>query len=442
MNDIATQMNTMPQRLLCVDDEANILNALKRLFRSQGYDVLTAGSGAEALELLGKFDVDLVISDMRMPEMDGAQFLEQARKRWPDTIRILLTGHSDMNSTVAAINQGGIHRYISKPWDDHDMVATARQALELRTLMRENARLVELTRKQNIELQTLNAGLEDVVAQRTASLQQAVSSLEDVHRRLKRGFVTSITVFANLIELRQRKVAGYSRRISELVRNIARRMNVGDAELQDITVAAMLRDIGKLGLPDSVVNKAFKALSKEERAEVMLHPVRGQAALMALDQLADAARLIRSQHECFDGSGFPDHLHGAEIPRGAAILAVANDYYGLQYGQLEANCYSVPKAHAFIVDGRGKRYDPAVVDAFIAVAGPVTANAVVVAEETVSLERLESGMVLARDLLTREGVLLVCAESVLNPGLIQLIRAFATSGGHLNEINVRTTKRR
>ena len=163
---------------------------------------------------------------------------------------------------------------------------------------------------------------------------------------------------------------------------------------------------------------------------------------MALEQLAEAARLIRSQHECFDDSGYPDYLRGPEIPRGAAILAVANDYYGLQYGQLEANCYSVPKANAFIVDGRGKRYDPAVVDAFIAVAVPVTASAAVVAEENIPLDRLESGMVLARDLLTREGVLLVCADSVLNPGLIQLIRAFATSGGHLNEINVRTTKRR
>jgi response regulator RpfG family c-di-GMP phosphodiesterase len=442
VNEIAMRLSVEPQRILCVDDEANILSSLKRLFRSHGYEVLTAGGGAQALELLEKVDVDLVISDMRMPEMDGARFLELARKRWPDTMRILLTGHADMNATIAAINQGGIHRYIAKPWDDHDMVAAARQALELRALLRENARLGELTRKQNIELQTLNAGLEDVVAQRTASLQQAIASLEDAHRRLKRGFVTSITVFSNLIELRQRSVAGYSRRISELARKIARHMNSGDADLQDITVAAMLRDIGKLGLPDRIVNKSFKALGDEERAEFKMHPVRGQAALMALEQLANVALLIRSQHECFDGSGYPDHLRGLEIPRGAAILAVANDYYGLQHGFIENACYSAPKAHAFIVEGRGKRYDPEVVGAFVAVMGPVTADAAAFVEEKIAPERLAPGMVLARDLLTSDGMLLVCAERVLNPGLIEKIRGFAKSGGRLAEINVRSTTRR
>jgi response regulator RpfG family c-di-GMP phosphodiesterase len=443
MNDLAAmQANVLQRRLLCVDDEANILNALRRLFRSQGYDVQTAGSGAQALELLEKSAVDLVISDMRMPEMDGAQFLEQVRRRWPDTMRILLTGHSDMNSTIAAINQGGIYRYVSKPWNDSDMLMVARQALELRTLLSEKARLEELTRRQNLELQTLNAGLEDVVAQRTASLQQTMSSLEEAHRQLKKGFITSITVFANLIELRQRTVAGYSRRISELARQLARKLNVGAAEMQDITIAAMLRDIGKLGLPDRIVNKAFKALSNEERAEVMMHPVKGQAALMALEQLADAALLIRSQHECCDGSGFPDHLRGAEIPRGAAILAVANDYYALQHGQLEATCYSAPKAHAFIVDGRGKRYDPEVVDAFVAVMESVTGNAPPPCEEKIPLDRLASGMVLASDLTTREGVLLLCAERVLDAGLIQKIRSYAVAGGHLGEINVRATKRR
>src|SRR5688572_3801222 len=101
--------------VLCVDDESNILNALRRLLRPRGYRVLTAESGAEGLNLIDGERVDLVLSDMRMPEMDGANFLQQVKARSPDTVRILLTGYADLASTVAAVNNGGIYRYIAKP---------------------------------------------------------------------------------------------------------------------------------------------------------------------------------------------------------------------------------------------------------------------------------------------------------------------------------------
>jgi len=165
---LTVHTSAQPATLLCVDDEANILSALKRLFRPHGYRVLTALSGEQGLKLLGETGVDLVISDMRMPEMDGASFLEQVRQRWPDTMRILLTGYSDISSTIAAVNRGEIYRYISKPWLDDDVVMVVRQAFELKGLALEKARLVELTRKQNLELAKLNAGLEDIVTQRTA----------------------------------------------------------------------------------------------------------------------------------------------------------------------------------------------------------------------------------------------------------------------------------
>ena len=116
--------------LLCVDDEANILSALRRLFRPHGYTVLTAGGGEEGLEILAREPVDLIISDMRMPVMDGARFLGEARKRHPDTVRLLLTGYADMESTIAAINSGQIARYIAKPWNDQDVLLTVREALE------------------------------------------------------------------------------------------------------------------------------------------------------------------------------------------------------------------------------------------------------------------------------------------------------------------------
>jgi response regulator RpfG family c-di-GMP phosphodiesterase len=126
--------------LLCVDDEANILSSLRRLFRPHGYKVLVAGSGAEGLELLAGEHVDLIISDMRMPGMDGAAFLAEARKRYPQTVRLLLTGYADMESTIAAINSGQIARYIAKPWNDQDVLLTVREALERQALQREKDR--------------------------------------------------------------------------------------------------------------------------------------------------------------------------------------------------------------------------------------------------------------------------------------------------------------
>ena len=143
--------------LLFVDDEENILNSLRRLFRPLNYKILTAGSGADALVLLEHEPVDLVISDMRMPQMDGAQLLEQVRAKWPDTLRILLTGYADVGSTIAAINKGEIYRYIAKPWEDNDIILVVRHALERKGLELEKHRLEQLTHRQNEELKELNA---------------------------------------------------------------------------------------------------------------------------------------------------------------------------------------------------------------------------------------------------------------------------------------------
>lgn len=123
--------------ILCVDDEPNILAALRRLFRTQGFQVLLADGGRAGLEVLENNAVDLVISDMRMPEMNGAEFLEAVRARWPDTMRLLLTGYADTQLIQDAINHGEIFRYITKPWDDKDILAIVREALEQKAVERE-----------------------------------------------------------------------------------------------------------------------------------------------------------------------------------------------------------------------------------------------------------------------------------------------------------------
>src|ERR1035437_2323159 len=252
MNQAATPPETNPATLLFIDDEANILSSLKRLFRSFGYNILTAESGTEALTLLENKTVDLVISDMRMPQMTGAEVLEQIRSKWPDVVRILLTGYSDLSSTIAAINRGEIYRYISKPWDDNEIVLLVRAALE---------------------------------------------SLADAHEQLKKDYFVTIQVFANLMELRRGTMAGHSRRVAQLCRNIAQKMGFSEIDIQNLEAAALLHNIGKIGLPDRLLDRPFVELSYEERVQFDKHPLRAAAILMALAPLADAAQLIRYHRE-------------------------------------------------------------------------------------------------------------------------------------------------
>lgn len=158
--------------VLIVDDEPRILSALARLLRVPRYTVLSAESGAAALDILASTPVDLILSDMRMPHLSGADLLAQVQALYPDTIRILLTGYSEVESVVKAINEGGVYRYLNKPWDDQDLLATLSQALEHKRTNRETARLSAIARKQNEELRAFNAGLEATVLARTEEVQR------------------------------------------------------------------------------------------------------------------------------------------------------------------------------------------------------------------------------------------------------------------------------
>jgi response regulator RpfG family c-di-GMP phosphodiesterase len=405
-----------PLTLLFVDDESSILSSLKRLFRPHGYKVLTAGGGAEGLAVLEKENIDLVVSDMRMPEMDGAHFLEQVRNRWPQVVRILLTGYADVSSTIAAINRGEIYRYVAKPWDDNEIVLTIRDALERKRLEVENSRLNDLTARQNEELKALNAGLEQKVAERTAELRQTFAFLEQAHQDLKKGFLATVNVFSGLIELRGGKLAGHSRRVADHARRIAQRIGLDDAEVQDILLAALLHDIGKLGLPDHVLDKPYNTLPADLRAEVMKHPAKGAMVLMGIGQLKGVAPLVRHHHECWDGSGYPDGLAGLALPVGARILTVANDYDALQMGTLVNRSLKPAEALAFIVENRGRRYDPTAVDAFVDLISESLKTTI--AELPLRPAQLKPGMVLARDLMHRDGYLLLARDHAIDARII------------------------
>jgi response regulator RpfG family c-di-GMP phosphodiesterase len=423
-----------PATLLFVDDEPSILSALRRLFRPHGYRILVAEGGAAGLAVLEQEHVDLIISDMRMPEMDGATFLKQACKRWPNTVRILLTGYADVSSTVAAINEGEIFRYISKPWDDEEIVKIVADALERQRLESENRRLTALTQAQNEELKTLNSSLEQKVSERTAELSQALSFVEQAHGELKKSFLTSVQVFAGLVELRSgsagNRLSGHGRRVADMARNLAQRLGANDNEIQNIMLSGLLHDIGKLGLPDELLGKPFNTLTQDQRALVIKHPQIGQNILMGIEKFKDAAIIVRHHHECFDGNGFPDRLAGMAIPLGSRILAVANDYDALQIGTLVQRPLRQEEALAFLVDNRGKRYDPAAVDAFVKMIAETQKSVPV--EQPLRTMHLKPGMVLSRDLAHRDGYLLLAKGSALTADIIgQLVKLEQTEKQNL-----------
>ena len=425
-----------PQTLLLVDDEPSILSALRRLFRPCGYRILTSESGSGGLDLLGRENIDLVISDMRMPEMDGAQFLEKVRAGWPRVIRILLTGYADIAATVNAINKGEIYRYISKPWDDNDIVLIVRDALERQQLQNENARLLALTRTQNDELKALNAGLEARVRERTVELEQVNGFLNLANDTLKQSFLVSIKVFSALMELREGSGGGHARRVADMSRKLAIQLGLDAKAQQDVFIAGLLHDIGKIGFSDAMFAKPVPKLNAEELGRYRKHSLAGANALMPLADLKNAADLIRAHHERFDGQGFPDGTAGLGIPLGARILAVANDYDGLQIGTLSEKRFSAEDAKTLLVKSRGKRYCPTVIDALLELLGAPHEDPGQTSR--IPVGQLKVGMVLARDLMARDGSLLLAADYLLDANLVREIQSYAKREGLSLVLHIRT----
>jgi response regulator RpfG family c-di-GMP phosphodiesterase len=420
----AAEASTAPApAVLCVDDEPNILSALRRTLRTGGWRVLTAGSGAEALQMLATEAVDIVISDMRMPEMDGAVLLEQVHARWPETIRLLLTGHADTDAAIAAINRGRIFRYLSKPWDDGELHSILRQGLQMLELERERRRLEALTSRQNAELRQANETLEQRVQERTAALAKANDAL-------KRSYLTGIKVFSGLIEMRGERLAGHGRRVADLARKLSQAMNLPDDEVQQIFVAGLLHDIGLIGLSDALLAKPVAKCSSEESAQIQRHTELGEHALMPLEEMQPVAALIRAHHERFDGQGYPLGQSGRSIPLGARILAVVDTFDELQSGHLVESPMTLQEARTLIRHSRGTQFDPEVVDVFLHITEPERRQ--LNHEVALSSQLLEPAMVLVRDLVSPTGVLMLTAGHVLTAPLILRIREFdQRTGGKL-----------
>ena len=354
-----------PAAILFVDDEENVLKALRRLFRNEPYVAYFALSGAKGLEILRQHRVDLIISDMRMPEMDGAEFLAQVFTQWPETIRILLTGYADLQSTIDAVNKGRIYNYCNKPWNDEELKLLVRNALEQKRLREERDRLSETVRQQNIELKELNENLEEKVEQRTEQLSKAMQHLDRAHKNLEKQYIDSIKAFSRIIEMRPGIKSGQSKYIAEKALLITRELGVSTDEQKNIFYAGLLIQIGKMSLPDNLLTEPYYSIPLADIRRYLKHAEEGEALLKGLTQLKGASMLIRHQYERYDGSGFPDGLATQNIPLGSRILSVIRDYIAYLEGSMTGEAMSVSGAISQLMSRKGSYYDPDIIDAFV-----------------------------------------------------------------------------
>jgi response regulator RpfG family c-di-GMP phosphodiesterase len=416
----------IPVKVLLVDDEENILRSLKRLLMDEGHEILFSTSGEQALQILKQEpDIGLIISDQRMPGLTGTDFLEQAKNIRPLAVRILLTGYSDINAAIDAINRGGATRYLAKPWKDDEIRLAVREACQRYVLIQKNKQLANIVLKQNDELKRWSQELEFHVQEQTIELSRQNDALKKLTERLRGDLRKTIVALSSLIELRDKQVKSHSRNVAEIASKTAAAMGRPFDEIENITIASLLHDIGKIGMPDVLLTKDIADFNQEEAKEYQLHSIRGQSAVDTIEDLRPAGILIRHHHESFDGTGFPDRLKGEEIPLGARIIAMA-DHIDRSIGRTTGSS-DVKKTIRSLEDELGKRFDPKLLGSMLAPLEDLYSrniNEVITTERELDPKNLTEGMVVSRDIKSGTGLIL-CSQGIrLNAANIQSIRRY------------------
>ncbi|MBW8830445.1 MAG: response regulator [Burkholderiales bacterium] len=419
--------------VLAVDDEPNIVSALRRTLRSRGFTVHIALGGAEGLQVLETQPVDAIISDMRMPEMTGAQFLQAARRKMPEAVRILLTGYSDITSTIEAVNNGEIFRYLSKPWDDDVLLSVLHDGLERKRLARERDQLLALTKEQNAQLAAHAEQLEQKVQERTKDLQKATDDVKAAHARISADFQGTLKVLSTILEQRPGLTGGCARRVADHVKNLGPRVGLCGEELQDTIYAALLEDLGKLTFSEKWLTTPLHALTGRERDEFMKHPLNADSYLMSLQSLRGAGRVLRCLYERWDGKGMPANLKGDAIPLGSRVLRAASEYERLRAGSIETRAFSHQDACNWLKNGSDTRFDPKVSQALVAL---LNEESSAVPTRKLPVSGLKAGMVLAQDLTAGIGVLLLSKDHLLDDTMIRRLDSFQRRVGKDIEVTV------
>ena len=320
---------------LIVDDEPRLRQVLVHLMRNDGFRCLEAEDGEEALALLATHEVTLVMSDLRMPRLDGLGLLRKIRERWPDAAVVMITAVADVEVAVSCLAMGAMD-YLTKPFHLQEVRARVAQALEKRRLVLEN--------------RGYQAGLQVKVAQQA--------------RRLEELFLASVQSLAEALEVKDPYTRGHSVRVSHYSTVIARELGLGGELLRRIELGGHVHDIGKIGVREDVLNKPGK-LTNDEYQHIMTHPMVGWKILAPLlGDMPEALNIVRSHHERFDGRGIPDGLAGTNIPLEARITAVADVFDAVRSTRPFRDAWALEVSLDEIRHGAGTHFDPSVVQAF------------------------------------------------------------------------------
>ena len=346
----------MAVKVLLVDDEVSVLNALRCVLRGEDYELLTARNGQEALDIIADIDVGVIICDHRMVGMNGIEVLEGAVKRRPDAVRIMLTGHIDLRGAQAAINQGQVGHFLLKPWDDEHLRVVVREAASHYEMRREIQHLCELARRQRDELEEWSRQLEERVSDRTAALQA--------------DYAETLDALVLALDTREYGTPGHSRRVAVHCLYLALEVGIPQDELEDLYRGALLHDIGKIGVPDAVLLKPGP-LDPREREIIEQHVSIGVQILERTSCLKTALSIPRYHHERYDGDGYSERLRGEAIPIQARIFAVIDMYDALRNARPWKEAMSHEEAIQIIGVAAGNHFDPGVTSSFVAIPGSI-----------------------------------------------------------------------
>ena len=363
-------MNSLPlaplkyrHSILVVDDEEAILDIMTIVLAREGYDLHTATSAEEGLKKLREIpDLSLIISDQIMPGMTGVEFLEQALSIRPDAQRVLLTGFTDTDAIINAINKGRIHLYISKPWRKEELLYTINQLLAKAELVMENKRLDELVKKQNAELVELNRDLEAKVRLKTIDLDRRAEELKASYEKIQMILDGTVLAMSRIVESRDPYTAGHQQQVTQIASIIAEKISLPPERVEAIRISAALHDIGKISVPSEILTKPSR-LTDLERELVKTHSQNAFDILKAIDFPYPIADIILQHHERMDGSGYPQGLKGEEILLEARIVAVADVLEAMSAHRPYRPALGIEAAMEEITRHRGLLYDENVVDA-------------------------------------------------------------------------------
>jgi putative two-component system response regulator len=332
----------MEEQILIVDDEENICNILARRLTREGYLCVTANNGREALNYFYKDTFSLIISDIKMPEMDGVELLKKVKSVDPNMMVIMVTAYPEIDMAVEAMRLGA-YDFIIKPADLDFVVLSVKKALEKK-------RLEE-------EVETYHKNLEKLVEERTAKLQHA-------YRTLKKAHLDSVKVLAEAIDAKDPYTRGHSERVGRMSLSIANHLDFAEGRLEVLEYGALLHDIGKIGIKDEVLQKPGP-LSAGEYQYIQEHPLIGAKIVEEIDFFKDKIPMIRHHHEHFDGSGYPDGLIGEAIPLEARIITVPDAFDAMASLRPHRKALPLQDILVELEKGKGRQFDPKILEIFL-----------------------------------------------------------------------------